>query len=1019
MSNKEQSPNYWKSLNELANNEEYKSYLEREFPAGASELKDGMTRKNFLRIMSASIALAGFAACRRPVEKILPYRTRPEGMDPSNPWYYATAMPYRGALTGLVVKTDDGRPTKVEGNKEHPGSMGATNAQMQAAILGLYDPDRSRSPKFNGQTKSWDDFLSFANQFFTSDKKVAFLSEANSSLTQDRLKKDALKKFKNASWVTYEPYGEQNVNAGNAITFGKKLRTYNHFDKAGLIVSLDADFLQDGAENTANIWNFAKGRKLKNSSDSLNRLFVVENNYTLTGSNADNRLRLLASQVEPFTYALAANLAEKIDGLDAFKGYKNDFSQHSWIAVLTEELLNNKGQGIIVAGNHQNPNIHAAVAAMNLALENAGKTISYYDVPTFDKGDDNQNFIQLTKDLQSGKYDALVMLGTNPVYTAPADLDFESALNATKMTVHVADYFDETSKKVKWHINRSHFLEQWGDGTSFSGVQSVIQPMILPLFGGKSEVEVLNAIVSGKDTKGHELVQETWKPVLGNTNFKNKWEKVLNDGVYQNTGFKAENISLASDAAQKIKANLATVKNPSNNQIELVIKPDPKIVDGRFANNGWLQEMPDPITKITWGNVALMSLKTAATLGVKNGDMIIIKANGSKIQIPSWVLPGHADNSITAYTGYGRHGIGRIADDDFGIYIDKNYGVPSFMHEKVFTTDVFPLVTTANPLFHNNVTISKTGQTYTVANTQDHGSMEGRPIVREANIKEYRKDPKFAPDMVEVAGVEEEHKKYPDPIFTPASSPGYEPQWAMTIDLTSCVGCGTCTVACQAENNIPIVGKVEVSKGREMHWIRTDRYFVGDADNPKIAHQPVPCMQCELAPCEQVCPVAATTHSDDGLNQMVYNRCIGTRYCLNNCPYKVRRFNFFNFSKEFLTTGNDPEIVQMAMNPQVTVRFRGVMEKCTYCVQRLQRAKIKRQLETQNQSMKPLDGTVKTACQQACPADAIRFGDITDPNSVVSKTKENDRNYTLLSVLDTRPRTTYLAKVRNPNEKLA
>lgn len=1018
MSNKEQSPNYWKSLNELANNEEYKNYLEREFPEGASELKDGMTRKNFLRIMGASIALAGFAACRRPVEKILPYRTRPEGMDPSNPWFYATAMPYRGALTGLVVKTVDGRPIKIEGNKQHPGSLGSTNAQNQAAMLGLYDPDRSRTPKYNGQNKSWDDFLSFANQYFTSDKKVAFLSSANSSMTLNSLKKDALKKFKNARWVTYEPYGEQNVNTGNSIAFGKKLRTYNHFDQAHVIVSLDADFLQDGAENTINIWNFAKGRKLRNPGDSLNSLYVVENNYSLTGSNADNRLRILSSQVEAFTYALAASLAQKVNGLEAYKDYKNDFSQHSWISVLTEELLNNKGKSIVVAGNHQNPNIHAAVAAMNLALGNAGNTVSYYNVPTFVKGDDNQNFIELVKDLKAGKYDALVMLDTNPVYTAPADLDFASALEATKMTVQLAEYYDETSRKVKWHINKSHFLEYWGDGTSFNGVQSVIQPMILPLFGGKSQIEVLNAIITGKDTKGYDLVQDTWKPILGGANFKNKWEKVLNDGVLDGSGFKEENIRLATGYNKTIKTILSTYKSPSNNQIELVIKPDPKIVDGRYANIGWLQEMPDPITKITWGNVALMSLKTAATFGLKNGDMIKVKASGTEILIPAWVLPGHADNSITVYTGYGRHGIGRIADDDFGVYIDHNYGVASFMHQKVFTTNVFPLLLTTHPLFHNNVTIVKTGKTYTVANTQDHGSMEGRPIVREANISEYRKKPKFASEMVDVEGTKEEHRKYPEPIFTPAPSPSYEPQWAMTIDLTKCVGCGTCTIACQAENNIPIVGKQEVTKGREMHWIRTDRYFVGDADNPKIAHQPVPCMQCELAPCEEVCPVAATTHSNDGINQMVYNRCIGTRYCLNNCPYKVRRFNFFNFSKEFLTTGKDPEIIQMAMNPQVTVRFRGVMEKCTYCVQRLQRAKIKRQLETQNQSMKPLDGTVKTACQQACPADAIRFGDITDPNSKVSLSRENDRNYTLLSVLDTRPRTTYQAKVRNPNEKL-
>jgi MoCo/4Fe-4S cofactor protein with predicted Tat translocation signal len=1021
MSKTNENPTYWKSLNQLANNEEYKKFLEREFPENASELKDGMSRKNFLRIMGASIALAGFAACRRPVEKILPYKTRPEEVVPGNPLYYATAMPYRGSLTGLVVETHEGRPTKIEGNTEHPASMGNTNSQMQGAILGLYDPDRAHGITSDGQKKSWDDFISFAKQNFTADKKVAFLCEANSSLTLNRLKKDALKKFKNAEWVTYEPFGEQNALEGNNQAFGKKLRTYNHFDKAKVIVSLDADFLQQGSENVTNIGNYTKGRALESTKDSMNRLYVVESNYSLTGSNADHRLRIKNSEVELFTYALAASLADNISGLEAFKGYNNHFSNHSWVSVLTEDLLSNKGESIVAAGNDQNPAVHAAVAAINLALKNKDKTVSYYDVPTFETGNDTQRFYELTRDLKAGKYDALVMIGTNPVFTAPSDLDFSSAIKATKTTILLSQYHDETARQTQWHVNRAHFLEQWGDGTSYTGVKSVIQPMIQPLYGGKSEIEYLYAIINGSTGDGHKLVRDTWKSYLSSANFENQWEKILHDGILTNTEFDTPRVSLSSSFDTYVKQAFAQAKKPGDNEIELVIKPDNKIIDGRYGNIGWLQELPDPVTKITWDNVALMSLKTAATFGVKNEDVVSITSGGKTVKLAAWVLPGHADNSITIWAGYGRKGIGRIADDDFGIYVDDKYQTLPFEVKKFESRNVYPFITTDNPLYHTSVTVKKTGDYYSIASTQDHSSMEGRPLARQGTLDKYREDPHFAPEMEEVAGIEKKgYRKFPDALYTPQEGYDYLPQWGMSIDLNSCIGCGTCTIACQAENNIPVVGKEQVKRGREMHWVRTDRYFIGnDAGDPEIIHQPVPCMQCELAPCEEVCPVAATTHSRTGLNQMTYNRCIGTRYCANNCPYKVRRFNFFNFSKEFLSSGDDPEVIQMAMNPDVTVRFRGVMEKCTYCVQRLNRAQIDRQLETKNKSFKPVDGSVQTACQQACPANAINFGDISDPNSKVVKVKHNERNYIMLDVLNTRPRTSYLAKIRNPNPKMS
>ena len=866
-----------------------------------------------------------------------------------------------------------------------------------------------------GQKKNWSDFVTFSKQQFTAGTRVAFLCEANSSLTLNRLKLQALKKFNKATWITYEPYGESNSTAGTLLAFGKKLRTFNHFDKAKVVVALDSNFLLDGAENVMNIGNFARGRRVMKTSDDMSRLYSVEANYSLTGSNADHRLQLKQAEIEPFIYALAAELSKRVSGLEAYKGYTNSLSNHHWISTLVEELINHKGESILVTGNTQSPDAHAAVAAMNLALGNANRTVSYHSVPHFDEGDDTQRFNQLVKDLKNGQYDALVIIGSNPVYTAPADLDFASAIKAVKTSVQLSDYDDQTAKVVDWHINKAHYLESWGDGAAYTGEVSVIQPLIRPLFGAKSDIELLNAVVNGSDAKGYDMVQETWKDILAKS-FTPNWQKLLHDGIYPGTGYNAENVRVSGDLGSSAAQALKKVSVPDGNSFELIIKPDPKIIDGRYANIGWLQELPDQITKVTWDNVALMSIKTAATIGVNNQDVVEISADGKTLKLAAWILPGHADNSITVYTGYGQNGIGRIASDDFGWNKSDN---PRNMVKR----NAFSFVTTTNPVFYSGVKVRKTGELYPIAVTQDHGSMEGRAIVREANIEKYRKEPRFAPEMVEIPGNKEQAPNRKDgeeftvPLFDAHRFPDYEPQWGMAIDLNTCVGCGTCTVACQAENNIPIVGKIEVRKGREMHWIRTDRYYIGDTDNPKVVHQPIPCMQCEMAPCEEVCPVAATTHSDDGLNQQTYNRCIGTRYCSNNCPYKVRRFNFFNYTREFLTTGKDPEIVQMAMNPDVTVRFRGVMEKCTYCVQRIKRAKI----ETRNKtnSYIPPEGMVKTACQQACPADAIVFGLINKDDSEVVKQKRNERNYLLLGELNTRPRTSYLAKLRNPNEKMA
>lgn len=1006
MSTEQKQPNYWKSLNELAQNEEYKKYLEREFPENATEMNDEVSRRSFLRVMGASIALAGFASCRRPAQKIVPYSKQPEDLVQGEPLYYSSAMPFKDALTGLLVETHEGRPTKVEGNDLHPASNGNSNTFQQGTVLGLYDPDRSRYIRKEGNRASWNDFVSFCQQQFSnSDARIAFISEANSSPTYQRLKEQALQEFPQAEWVTYEPFGEENRLEGHKMAFGEKVRAVRRFDKADVILSLDDDFMNPAANknNVQDVGRYTDRRRVESTDDDMSRMYSVESTFSLTGSNADNRLRLKSSQIKAFTFALAASLSEQVDGLEAFSQYSNKFSQHHWIEALTQQLLDAEGRSIITAGNEHAPEVHAAVAAINYALNNDGETVEYRSVPHIDEEYQHRKFADVVSAMNAGEFDAVVMIGTNPVFTAPSDLNVEGALDNVSASIHLSNYYNETSKQATWHVNRTHFLEAWSDGYSFDGTRSIVQPVISPLFSGISELEFLFAVVNGEETKGHELVKSTWQDFYPD-NFTSNWEKVLHDGVDSTDNFPEVNVSLTDDFASAAR-NWST-ETTDEEGLELVIRPDTTIYDGRFANNGWLQELPKPMTKNTWDNVALMSPRTAENLGVQNEDLIQITAGEVSIKLPVWIQPGHADNSITTSVGYGREGIGRVAN------------------KAGFNT--YPARTTASPHIQRDISVKKLGERHTIANTQDHHSMEGRALVRETTLQNYKQNPDFASYEEAYGGAElpgsktaeEAGEDFPIPLFDAQKYPDYEPQWGMSIDLNACIGCGTCTIACQAENNIPVVGKREVNRGRELHWIRTDRYFKGDdEENPQAFHQPVPCMHCELAPCEQVCPVAATTHSEDGMNQMTYNRCIGTRYCANNCPYKVRRFNFFNYSQEFLTSGSDPEIIQMAMNPDVTVRFRGVMEKCTYCVQRVNRAKVI--TKKKSNSVKPPDGMVQTACQQACPTDAISFGDLTDRTSEVSEDKMNERTYILLEELNTRPRTSYMANLRNPNPELA
>ncbi|TVQ04184.1 MAG: 4Fe-4S dicluster domain-containing protein [Balneolaceae bacterium] len=1011
MSDQPNQTTYWKSLNELAQNEEYKKFAEREFPENATELTDQVSRRSFLRVMGASIALAGFASCRKPIQKILPYSRQPEDLVLGEPLFYATGMPFQDSITGLLITNNEGRPSKIEGNPDHPASGGRTNIYHQAAILGLYDPDRSRSPRHNGEKVSIDDFSAFAaGHFSNTGRNILFIDEATSSPTYHRVKRQILENFPNAEWVTYEPFSENNALEGAQLAFGQRLRTVNHFDSADVVLSLDDDFMnpQAGKNSVEYSLEITSKRKVESTSDDMSRIYIVENAFTNTGSYADHRLRLKSSHIAPFTFALAARLSQSISGLDAFSGVNNDFSNHDWIEKIAGELLNAQGNSIVTVGADHAPETHAAAAAINLALGNAGNTVTYHELPYRENRDENQAFLDAVSELKAGVFDTVVMVGGNLAYNAPADLDLALALGNVETSIHLSDYVDETSRLSTWHVNRAHFLEAWGDGLSFTGQRSIIQPQILPLFGGISEIEFLHTFLTGEVSAGYDLVQETWNGVI-TSDFDRRWEEILHDGVDAESGFDTEMVNLSEGFSSSIQP--ALTRSPIDG-IEIAIKPDVRLFDGRFANNGWLQELPEPMTKITWDNVALMSAATARRIGINpersfrhnRVPKVRITAGERTIEIAAWIEPGHADDSITLTVGYGRENAGRVAD---GVGVDT-----------------YPLRTSEN-LFYQQATVESTGTTYEIACVQDHHSLEGRDMIRTATLSEYKEKPDFAsfesfhgfkvPGMKEAIAAGDD--RGPVSLFNEMYGPEHQPQWGMTIDLNSCFGCGVCTIACQAENNIPVIGKREVGRRRIMHWIRTDRYYEGDPDNPTAYHQPVPCMHCELAPCEQVCPVAATTHSEDGINQMTYNRCIGTRYCANNCPFKVRRFNFFNYSKEYLTTGDDPEIIQMAMNPQVTVRFRGVIEKCTYCVQRVNKAKIKTKIATG--SKKPADGTVQTACQQACPANAISFGDLTDANSIVSKNKSNDRNYVMLEEINVRPRTSYLARLTNKNPELS
>jgi len=1103
---------YWRSLEELADSGQFEDFLHSEFPRQAGEWDDAVGRRTFMKLMGASLALAGLTSCTyQPPETIVPFVRQPGELVPGKPLFFATAMPFPGGATGLLVRSNEGRPTHAEGNPDHPTSgtperptgqrVAATDVFSIASILSLYDPDRSETLTHRGEIRPYTAFLAEVRTKLEEMRGrqgagLRFLTETVTSPTMAAQLKTILAAFPAAKWHQYEPAGTNSAALGAQLAFGQPVNTLYRFERAERVLSLDSDFLSCGPGNLRYARDFAAKRRIGEGKTDMNRLYVVETTPTNTGAMADHRFAVKPSQMEMFARSLAAILGAP--------GVSNDGTQYTNVAhadkifAIAKDLQAARGKSIVIAGEHQTPAVHALAHAMNQALGNVGQTVFHTDPIEAQPVDQIASLRELVGDIDAGRVEMLVIIGGNPVYNAPVDLALtQERLDKIKtpdgkdgVRIHLSLYDDETSRLSHWHIPETHFLEAWSDTRAHDGTVSIVQPLIAPLYKGRSAHEVLAAFTDKPEQTSYDIVRDFWRtqrleslvgaartaqpaqgtapagnggsnnsqgeigaatsgaPPAGNTaaggnaggatggnaaagtaatgaagrnggattptNFDEAWRKVVHDGIVPGTASTLRSVTVRGDWS----TNLPAPSPGSNNQFEIVFRPDPTVYDGRFANNGWLQELPKPLTKLTWDNAAYMSLGTARRMfGLSENDytfkgrefaapMVTLTHRGQTVRAPVLIVPGQPDDVITVHLGYGRQRSGRVGTGT----PDKPVGFNAY---QIRTSDAM--------WYSTGLDVTPTGDDYLLAVTQLHFNMEGRDIVRSNTLNEYLHGGGDASREVhggasvathegaaQVVG-KEIHK---EPAAHDNLYPNYEYKeykWAMSVDIASCVGCQACVIACQSENNIPVVGKEQVSRSRHMHWLRIDTYFKGLAENPQGAHfMPLPCMHCEIAPCEPVCPVHATVHSAEGTNDMVYNRCIGTRYCSNNCPYKVRRFNFLLY-QDF----NTPSL-KMMRNPEVTVRSRGVMEKCTYCIQRIQYAKI----ESEKEDRRVRDGEIVTACQSACPTEAIIFGDLNDQNSRVAKMQHDKRNYSLLAELNTRPRTTYLSALRNPNEEI-
>ncbi|HZE58518.1 MAG TPA: TAT-variant-translocated molybdopterin oxidoreductase [Chthoniobacterales bacterium] len=1103
---------YWRSLGELSDTPEFRGWLEREFPSGAAQLNgDEWSRRGFLKLMGASMALAGFGltSCRRPESHLVPFSKSVEWTIPGKALYYATAMPRRTGAIPLIAATVDGRPIKLEGNPLHPASGGATDAFAQASLLDLYDPARSRrfaevkEKEENGKKKrvletrdraAFEKYLADLRTKIAADggAGLAFLSEEVHSPTRERLRTELQKTYPKMRWCVYDTLLTEAQSFATQLSFGDNARLIPRLERADVVLAIDSDFLDCGEGDLAGIRAFTSRRRVSEAKETMNRLYAVENRFTLTGAMADHRMRCPASQIPAFTRALAGKIAiaTKDQGLASTIATLTEpvnamHFDDAWLTECANDLMAKPGASVVLAGAHQPVVVQLMVYAINSALKNIGSTLI---IREFIKTPKTNSILQLAGEMNSGRIKQLFILGGDPVFNAPKGItigktvaktivdgkevnkevtvpvDWPELQSKVPDVVRVGYYEDATSELSTWHVPSAHYLESWSDALTNDGAYLAIQPMILPLFGGMSELDLMNALLGNPKVEGPELVQETFRASAPPGDFQTAWTQLLRNGFATHIALKEKPPTFNSNNAGGVAHTLWTsAPNPTADAPEIVLTRSYNIDDGRYINNGWLQELPDPITKLTWDNAALMSPAMAKHLGVETGDLINIAvtettkdANGKNIRrelvIAALISPGHADNSISIALGYGRKRTGPIGEEaGFNGFLLRNSSNPHFIAVDSKTVDSISVTTaptekqpaSPTPTPSSTPKVRKhTLGTYALSITQDHWSIEGRGLVREATVDHYREDPEF---VKKIAGDEELPAKLPSIYSHPPLTS--EQQWGMTVDLNVCTGCSACVIACQAENNIPIVGKLQVSHLRAMHWLRIDRYYASEKpynqdlgeypENPEIVHEPMMCQHCENAPCETVCPVNATLHSEDGLNVMAYNRCIGTRYCANNCPFKVRRFNFFDYNQrpigkkkvgpltiyqEYiapLTEKGAPDTTKLQKNPNVTVRMRGVMEKCTYCVQRIEEAKIAAHVKAgaSPNTRIPRD-SFTSACAQVCPTGAIVFGDVKDPESKVSKIKAQDRNYRLLEYLNVSTRTSYLARIRNPNPKM-
>jgi MoCo/4Fe-4S cofactor protein with predicted Tat translocation signal len=1037
---------YWRSLEEYSSAPEVGELLKEEFSGYDPDDVLTVSRRRFVQLMAASMSLAGLTltGCRRwPEEKLAPYASRPDGHTPGVPTYYASMIEQGGVANGVLVTSFDGRPIKIEGNPLHPGSLGASDVYTQASVLQMYDPYRLRQitkgkEDGDGTQPTWDDYMAYAEAQGETLREApgsyAVLSQPSSSPSLARMKDGLLSAYPGVKWYEYEPINRDHEIEGAIQAFGKPVRPQYRLDRAEVIVCFDSDILGTHANQVRHAHDWAKGRKSADDG-KMSRLYVAESAMSITGGVADHRLPIRSAQVGALVQAIAQRLS-----LMTGKSGKNPF-----VDAIVGDLDKHRGKSLIIAGPNQPAEVHALCWAINDALGNVGKTIDVTAEPQVVGGSSVgcfQDIGELANAIGTGTVKHLLILGGNPAYDAPVNLDFAGKLAKLESAIHLTEYRNETSRLCDWQLPKANYLECWGDGRAWDGTLSVQQPLILPIARkraeSKSPVELLTLMLGETTTDGYTIVRQTMAQYLPSVGFESAWRNTLHKGVVEGSAYEPVT------ARPKTASNLNAPPLAETQGFELTFVPDPSVYDGRFADNGWLQETPGPMTKMTWDNAALMNIADAQELDVNNGDVITITADGRSIDIAAYLMPGQARGSIALPLGYGRRAVGpvgmEVGFDTYKLRTSQRSGIARGA-ELAKTSRHHKLALTQNHHLIDDIGASM------IDTRVGHKGVSGL-IIKEATFDKYKQDPKHATKAPgEHEGVS--LQLWDSPYMKPAKRPGgpeafNSPHaWGMTIDMNSCIGCNACVVACQAENNIPIVGKDQVLMSREMHWLRIDRYFKNDrkadpdAENPEVVHQPMMCQHCENAPCEQVCPVAATVHDTEGLNVMVYNRCIGTRYCSNNCPYKVRRFNYFDFHSKDPRGSAKPwllipdmqqeamigKIERMIYNPDVTVRMRGVMEKCTYCVQRIKRQTIDAKnlwaRGERGDKMTVDDGAIVTACQQSCPTKAIVFGDLNDADSEVTKSQKSPRGYMVLEELNTRARTNYLAKLRNPDPALA